>query len=127
MKKEEEEFTRPITAMVIPTATRRLSEEMRAMADVADGFGGGVSSQAVRDYAERVGALSAQAWLPIATAPKDGTYVLLTGDGWSYPPAKVGRWYAWEGFDEHDGFWESNSLLVEPTHWMPLPASPEAT
>jgi hypothetical protein len=66
-------------------------------------------------------------WQPIETAPKDGTWVLLTGgkvdygwDGETLPPCVVGQWdgerwqFAW--YDGgHYGHYEA------PTHWMPVP------
>lgn len=52
-------------------------------------------------------------WQPIATAPRDGTVVLLW-DGLSMEP---GRWW--------DDVWTSMHEQ-HPTHWMPLPDRPEA-
>lgn len=73
------------------------------------------------------------AWADIASAPKDGTWVMLKGgemdiswDGDTTPPAVVGQWveddmlaqkrwqFAW--FDA--GFYGE---YRNPTHWMPLP------
>jgi len=58
-------------------------------------------------------------WQPIDTAPKDGTAVLI-----------------WDGSDMVVAICEPNLLIPwrstygdtigEPTHWMPLPAPPEA-
>ena len=73
-------------------------------------------------------------WQPIETAPRDGTWILLTGgsieyswDGDSQPAAVVGqyaialtteRWqFAW-----YDGGYYGE--YVDPTHWMPLPEPP---
>lgn len=77
-------------------------------------------------------------WQPIETAPRDGTWVLLTGGlidyGWyedtqpqcvaghfaSLMPAPEGRWqFAW-----YDGGYLGE--YEQPTHWMPLPAPPQA-
>jgi hypothetical protein len=80
-------------------------------------------------------------WQPIETAPKDGTWVLLSGGGIDYgwgggtiPTAVVGQYtdylnggtkkphwqFAW-----YDGGYYGEYL--EPTHWMPLPAPPVST
>lgn len=79
--------------------------------------------------------LAVPEWLPIETAPKDGTDVLLY-----FPHIDAcirGRW-DWQG----EGDWESgiadwkdwcvdnDFVIMEdlsycPTHWMPLPAAPQ--
>ncbi|MBD9529019.1 hypothetical protein [Paracoccus sp. PAR01] len=56
-------------------------------------------------------------WQPIATAPKDGTYVLVFVDCWH----DVASWgpgiKAWlNAYGDH---------TMKPSHWMPLPAAPE--
>lgn len=78
-------------------------------------------------------------WLPIETAPKDGTAVLVMRDIW--PGSETGRaekctghntyvaaWWADEG---NSGEWvcymdriEEPICPIEPTHWMPLPPPP---
>lgn len=71
-------------------------------------------------------------WLPIASAPKDGTVILVARHmgsfGWI-------RGYAhWEDFRGISG-WISNGLhepygnlgLAEPSLWQPLPPAPETT
>jgi hypothetical protein len=61
-------------------------------------------------------------WREIATAPKDGTRVLVMWEYWSADPFvayfKHGRWNGEVALSEcsDDG----------PTHWMPLPAPPVA-
>ena len=58
-------------------------------------------------------------WLPIESAPKNGTSVLVISKGVLWPSVAYfcnNHWYwstsaGWAGF---------------PTHWMPLPAAPEA-
>jgi hypothetical protein len=73
------------------------------------------------------------AWLPIETAPKDGTVVLLFR---RVDPWNVIGYGRWEGGDPRTVFvsgWVTgyfndppgNLGLAAPTHWMPLPASPE--
>lgn len=64
-------------------------------------------------------------WQPIETAPKDAKQILATwADSWPNSPHVEavyyfgGVWYyAYDG-DAHNR---------PPTHWMPLPAPPEAT
>lgn len=56
----------------------------------------------------------AQTWQPIATAPTDGTIVLLCTAGWHKCE---------EGWFEGDG-WHTDWNYIDPTHWLPLPAPP---
>ncbi len=85
----------------------------------------------------QVRALTAQRWQPIATAPKDGTEVLLQVKRRAGVPGKmlVGHYmpggYCIEdhpAIDEGWYFW--NGLMFDcasdPLHWMPLPAAPAA-
>ena len=60
-------------------------------------------------------------WRPIETAPKDGTLVLV-----GHETAVFDGWW-----DENSGGWVDGStdmyedlIVYQPTHWMPLPASP---
>ena len=62
-------------------------------------------------------------WLPIETAPQDGTYILVldfsAGERWDVVGAfyKYGSWYTdWQSSDDGQ---------VWPTHWMPLPEPPK--
>ncbi len=59
-------------------------------------------------------------WLPIETAPKDGSLVLLCNalDGGMY----VGFYERSEWEDISGEMMEM--LIGEPTHWMPLPEPP---
>jgi len=73
-------------------------------------------------------------WQPIATAPKDGTPVLI------YCPGSGGRWKvceAWWAFEYEGGrgFWSTphgpagRGYMILPeaaTHWMPMPEAPNA-
>lgn len=61
-------------------------------------------------------------WRDIATAPKDGTSILVWADGYDRP--EVVRWAVRRGV----GGWlgGDNSIFDDtPTHWMPLPQPPE--
>lgn len=64
-------------------------------------------------------------WRPIDTAPKNGTAVLVALAGGMYTPT-VAYWRS----SITGSMWtipETNRyLIVEPTHWMPLPEPPEA-
>lgn len=66
-------------------------------------------------------------WQPIATAPKDGTRVLLAEYEVSRHWPEDSRWYFWE---DHwrlyaSGLGEGWGRASNPTHWIPLPAPPE--
>ncbi len=76
-------------------------------------------------------------WQPIETAPKDGTSIL--GYGKRYFPR---GWTGWSAETDKDhpnargwhvhqtyylgGNWQIGGLGFLPTHWMPLPAAPDA-
>lgn len=62
-------------------------------------------------------------WQPIETAPKDGTHMLATG--YDFDDPRQGRHAAvvsWCG----DAFMDNYEPYEWLTHWMPLPAPPEA-
>lgn len=71
-------------------------------------------------------------WEPIATAPKDGTYLLLWEQYSTHP--FVGYWGfgSWSASHEHvdaEGGWDGANVVDSIsqdliTHWMPLPAPP---
>ena len=60
-------------------------------------------------------------WQPIATAPKDGTMVLVYSAAWGEVGVAYchGTW-CWQ----HD---EVGEIINEITHWMPLPKPPQVT
>lgn len=60
---------------------------------------------------------AANPWREIASAPKDGTDILLVGKGGEYHVA------FWNGSSWDDGDF-NNNLGTHMTHWMPLPCSP---
>ena len=65
-------------------------------------------------------------WQPIETAPKDGTMVWL---GKPYT-IRTGFWSnnvsGWIDYARSENFGGPQGLVFEPTHWMRLPAPPEA-
>lgn len=69
-------------------------------------------------------------WMPIETAPKDGTEI-LAWDGMERVIAHWGYGAEWD-YEADDmgatyGRWEDNwdgRMEPQPTHWMPLPAAP---
>ena len=67
------------------------------------------------------------AWAPIATAPKDGTRILVCGGSVSEP--KIAR--RWEDGEVTCELYEDRRLQGDapdtPTYWMPLPAKPQVT
>ncbi len=64
-------------------------------------------------------------WQPIETAPKDGTYVLITNGQHchtAYRRDSLGDDFAsWCFYQKYGG---AAVVLLGPTHWMPLPALP---
>lgn len=100
---------------------------------------------AVRQLRERaesaesaLAALKAQGacagWLPIGSAPKDGTRIV------GYAPRTYGHAYwaclRWQSFSDGSAGWVGGSFasdpdgafsaFVTPTHWLPLPVAPVA-
>lgn len=80
-------------------------------------------------------------WQPIDTAPRDGTWVLLTGgwidSGWcddEFPEVVSGQYL--RSFREKDSkldewqfaWYDSGyyGIYTAPTHWLPMPTLPEA-
>lgn len=74
-------------------------------------------------------------WQPIETAPKDGTWILITGGEGNWPDtdevAPVVSAFCEKNYHGEDTwhycFWEGGwySMYENPTHWMPLPPLPE--
>lgn len=63
-------------------------------------------------------------WRPIASAPKNGTWLLLWNDNTMF----VGFWQALRGSRSGWMLTEPAEALLDsrfqPTHWMPLPEPP---
>ena len=85
-------------------------------------------------------------WLPIESAPKDGTEILVYFDFATVSIVHI-AWYrskedwetsgqfcgGWDSLEEWEGWWSYTRTSVAqeklegfriPTHWMPLPAPP---
>lgn len=68
-------------------------------------------------------------WMPIETAPKDGTPILVWGAGESR--AREADWQEdWYGDESKPGWMIANcdeeyGYYVNATHWMHLPSPPE--
>ena len=71
-------------------------------------------------------------WLPIETAPKDGTRVLLFHPyrGVMVDKGLIITGHYLETWDEmRNTFrcdWVQGDFVIKPTHWQPLPAPPQA-
>lgn len=65
-------------------------------------------------------------WLPIATAPKDGTEVLLGrfAPGQEYDGRVRVDWWRTRMRGGYTGFGHFNPTYWPPTHWMPIPGRP---
>ena len=83
------------------------------------GFDG--MARILADYATAAVLADRQArWLPIETAPKDGTTVLLMAFG------QHGRVRIADGeYHKNYEVWSWTYVMVNPTHWMPLPPAPQ--
>lgn len=61
-------------------------------------------------------------WMPIETAPKDGTWILVHTGEYTHPITVW--WFKYNG----RACWRAHDLepIDDVSHWMPLPAAPEA-
>lgn len=64
------------------------------------------------------GMLERAGWLPIESAPRDGTPVLVFQDCNGEPEYSVGY------FNDYHQKWTDGEYTLDPTHWMPLPPPP---
>ncbi len=72
------------------------------------------------------GAQSAAQWLPMESAPKDGTRILIRHVALGHPPVYIGHWVDTPHYDS----WEvaecapddATRFIEHPTGWMPLPS-----
>jgi hypothetical protein len=70
-------------------------------------------------------------WQSIASAPKDGTHLMLYGEAYGYRAWMRG---SYRSFADGSAGWITNIIYTEPdewrgsgpppTHWMPLPPAP---
>ena len=71
-------------------------------------------------------------WLPIETAPRDGTEVIVGFEQatvWIVRSARYVKREDWIDEDEEDGWWSYSSSITQdkldgietPTHWLPMP------
>ncbi|OGP65006.1 MAG: hypothetical protein A3K22_02200 [Deltaproteobacteria bacterium RBG_16_42_7] len=59
-------------------------------------------------------------WMPIESAPRDGTRILVTGDKYWANPVMSARWIM--------GIWIGggyDNASYNPTHWMPMAQLPK--
>ncbi len=111
--------------------------ELKARNILANAFGCDATDLSKAEVCCAVAVLRSQEsdapnWSLIATAPKDGTEVLIAGGTYSYgmwtdekfDSVSIARWHGdhWRGEDRqsHDEWYSHN-----PTHWQHLPAPPE--
>lgn len=69
--------------------------------------------------AYQAGYEAARKWLPIETAPKDGTRVMLIAMGGLIG---IGGWGFETRYSDYAWLMDSYSYWLTPTHWQPLPA-----
>lgn len=117
-------------------AVRCVIDELNGYCEASDdSCYGTLATSLVRGYTEQLArALSGEkagpvgGWRPIETAPKDGTEIDVwcasdaEGDDGGYRIARV--WWCcvdrcWRSYSDERMQWAH-----QPTHWMPLPASP---
>jgi hypothetical protein len=77
--------------------------------------------QAAADFADCIKNNGVAGWFPIASAPTEGTPILVWAPPDRYAVVKfVGAWKkGYWGLTEGGGEWE-------PTHWRPLPLAPDS-
>jgi len=69
------------------------------------------------------------AWMPIETAPKDGTMILTCSCNTVYYP-QTSVWASYHPNAEGKQCWRTDRVCgdkLNPTHWMPLPPPPPAS
>lgn len=92
-------------------------------------FGLDLFLQAITETLEYSAAIKAErTWMPIESAPKDGTRILIwiehepkLGHLPEYSHAAIGAWT-----NHNKGGWTWMGILGNVTHWQPLPSPPVA-
>lgn len=89
-------------------------------------------SESTDRMSEAERAMSESGWMPIESAPKDGTRFLARFRGETIIAKRAAHFGEWVGINItwYDGGVSVTSLRDEmgnggPTHWMPLPEPPE--
>ena len=116
----------------------KVDEIMELVFDYADqkkyGRTGSADSKPVRSAIEALAKdAEARGWQPIDTAPKDGTSVLVYPPTWNGRSAAIAKWESDKYAKKPRPFWRRDddmgrvtiSRERSPTHWMPLPLSPD--
>ena len=85
--------------------------------------------------AEQRGDARGGQWQDIATAPKNGTRILLLWQHAGEPRMAVGSWHDDKYSAKPRPYWHTDETLLmgmtytrsnQPTHWQPLPSPPQA-
>ena len=85
--------------------------------------------QGEAEYVERHAPVTASpGWQPIETAPRDGTAILASGLNHGKGPSRHYSVVEWMDFGCESGWYayKDSDPHIYLTHWMPLPAAPEA-
>ena len=95
--------------------------------DDFDKIKAGIKASRLRDYILEKLNVPDESWQPIDTAPKDGTDIWLGNKN----NIRVGFWAGGKSYECRgtvDGGWRDNGvsdLHFTPTHWKPVPNTPE--
>jgi hypothetical protein len=129
-----------LTDESLPSGVLKVAEECKRLSYELDGViidteeGAGFDAVCLRTVKRVRAALAALAspppqatgapqWLPIESAPKDGT-LILGAAGWveqGWWDDDRGEWWP------HNTHWtDAHGGCLYPTHWQPLPAAPTA-
>lgn len=107
------EQARELDAALIQVARDRAGECGATQSEMRE-----ARAEFLRDWLNNHMSVPADGWLPIETAPKDGSEILGFGLQWGWSPVRFVC--VWNGATWYAGWGDS----IQPTHWMPLPAAP---